>query len=241
MGRDWYAEKYKDQPEMLAARKKRLDDHRAEAIANRLSKKDMLLDAMLRAATPLAGIVNELADKYRLTESQQRYFLIRLKYKNDAECADALGLSRMTVAMWTRPSVKYPGYNNDPSRWPDFIGAMKEFRGRLGELAGGLMEGLAIKVVERTDELLDATKRNYNAKGELASEDPDYGARAKGIEVVSRWIGKGWNDHQDHSADPGYVQIMNRFNEYVERLAETKRLPQPVVEGEFKVVKDGTG
>lgn len=243
MGRDWYAEKYKDQPEKIAERNARMEIHRSRSVEARKAKKDLLLQAMLQADAPLARLVNDLAEKYHLTESQQRYFLVRLRYKNDKDTADAIGLSRMTVGMWdANPKVIYGSkLETRLTPVPQFRAARDEYKARIGELAGEIMEGLAIKVVDRTDELLDATKKTYNEKGDLIREEPDYGARARGIETVSRWIGKGWNDHQDHSTDPAYVQIMARFNEEVVRLAESKRLLQPTVEGEFKVVNDGTG
>ena len=185
-------------------------------------------------SVPLAGLVKELGEKYSLKDSQMSFMLWRFKFKNDAECARFVGLSEYTVAMWQRP--KDLRFARADGSYPDFKSAYEEYCQRIPEVASIGMSQLGLKVVNVTEDLLDATKKNINDKGETLSEVPDWQARAKGVEIVSRWMGKGWNEGSDHGADPRFLQVMDRFNEHLAKLAGQKALPEPI-DAEYTVIE----
>ena len=172
---------------------------------------------------PILEIVDELAAKYRLTESMQRFLMWRLKYPTDSKCARSVGLSQNTVAMWKTGRHRPPGGNP-----PDFRSAYNELMAKNRELAEKSMAMLGIRTVEVASELLNATKKTIvpreGAKPDVI-ETPDYENRYRGAQVVSNWMGE-WGAKAPSQASPVYIAIMNDF----QGLIEEKRKALKVVE-----------
>lgn len=166
--------------------------------------------------SPLAALVYELKMKYNLNNHMVDFLIMRPKFPSDRDTCRFLGFSPSIAGTW-----KFT--NGGSYAKNDFKSAYDEFMSRQKEMASKHVESMAMKIVGRIDNLLDATKKIYDADGNLLHEDPDYQAQFKGIEAGSRWLGKGWNEGSDNSADPRYISVMDRFNQFAEKLLEEKR------------------
>lgn len=169
----------------------------------------------------LGRLVYEVASKYDLSENQAIFLMKRASTSTDKQAGLDAGVSPLTVAMWKAGNV--PSAGRFPEAYADYLAG-------LAGIADEQMQVLLLKTVKRTDELLDATRQT-----DLGPE-PDQRARAKGIEFVWRWVGK-WSEKQEHTEDPRYVQVMDRFNSYLEGVS------RGAVDGEYTELRqltDGT-
>ena len=195
--------------------------------------RDPMLEMFGAVEGPLRDLAQELEDKYHLTRNQAAFFTVRHMFRTDNEAAQFLGIHSQTIVNW-RKSANYASWQRTDGTIANFADAEKEYRERLRDVSVHLMEVLAVDAVRETQNLLNATSKKYNQKGDVIAEEPDYGSRAKGIEIVSRWINKGWNENSGNETDPRYLAVMDRFTRFLEG---QNRLPAgQTVDGE--VVKE---
>lgn len=170
------------------------------------------------AEGPLATIVREIAKEYRLTNKQTMFLVKRPICKTDAEACMAVGVRPETLSLW-----KVGGSNR-----PDFGTAYRRLMSSIVDLVDHEMQSMLLKTARTTDQLLDATRVISTENGNV--EIPDYRARAKGVELVWRWVGK-WQEHADRSEDPKYVRVLDRYATYLAKLQENS------VDGEVKLLE----
>lgn len=177
---------------------------------------------------PILEIVDEMGEKYRLTEAMKRFLMWRLKFATDSKCAKAVGVSPDTVMRWKRNDMAH-GYK-DP---PDFKSAYAELMRRNRELAEKSMAMLGIRTVEVANELLNATKKTIiprEGKSAEIIETPDYENRYRGAQVVSNWMGE-WGAKAPVQSSPVYVAILDGFNELIEAKKRALLTDGKAVEG----------
>lgn len=164
-------------------------------------------------AFPIGEIIEEFSQKYRLTDSMQRFLLWRLKFATDSKTARAVGVGVETVRRWkatSRPDL--------PDRTHDFKIAYDELFRRNRQIAEKAMALLGVRTVEVAEELLNATKKTLVAKegGEVeVFESPDYENRYRGAQVVSNWMGE-WGAKPPQQSSPVYVTVLANFQELIE-------------------------
>lgn len=171
-------------------------------------------DKYLNISHPIQKIVEELTEKYGLSDNQSWFLAIRARYNSDLATCRATGISPETVAGW-KMKAKY-----DP-KLPKFDLAMKELFQRICEVVQSEMEGLTAKAVLRVEELLDAEKPIMDKEGNIVAMLPDYDSRFKGLQALFHWLGK-WGGPSKIDVNPTYVSISTEFAKLIE--AKTKDL-----------------
>ena len=189
---------------------------------SKTKKQGFLQQTLLKTDNPIANLVLHITDKYGLTEGMQSFLLWRVQFKSDRDCAEFVGIKPFTLLMWKQGR---PGRAN-------FKDAYKEFQQELPVVAAEQMQALMWKSVKRTDEMLDATRVTSRMPDGSTNEEPDWTARGKAVEIVSRWNGKGWNESVNVDANPRWAATMNRFMDIIDKNAQ-----QDVIEGEARVIE----
>lgn len=180
-------------------------EYRNEAMT-KLVERTANLDPVTTFA--IEELVTELVAKYGLSERQEKFFLVRWAFSTDTDAAKHAGIGISTITAWRT--------KNNPNH-EDYNAARKEYQERLKEITIAEMSALGMKAVRRTEELLDAT---IEVKGRLV---PDRTARAKGVEIYSRWSGL-WSPKEQQNSNPVYVAVMNNFTELLRKKADVIEL-----------------
>lgn len=201
-------------------------------------------DALYGLDTPIRDLVMELKGKYFLTKYQTAFLMWRPYFSSDRDTLRFCQISYNTYKNWFKDRTwdfsKNHWRNNPykPGEEPNIKGAIDEYRERLPEIASLMMMELAPKAAIRTREMMDATYTKHDKQGNVVSEEADWSARAKAIEIASRWLHKGYNESSDNSPDQVYAKKMEG---YMELLKEVKALPSPdqgiTVDAEYVEVK----
>ena len=194
-----------------------------EAIKQKKARRhDFVVESLMQSANPIVKLVGKLTDKYMLTDKQQAFLLWRVQYRTDVQCATFIGINPTTLNDWKR----------NKGRLGRFREAYEEWQQEIPTVAAEQMQSLMWKGVTRTDEMLDATRVTRGQDGKVLTEEPDWTARGKAIEIISRWNGKGWNESANTDADPRYLNTMNRFMDIIEKSKQ-----ENVIEGEVRVIE----
>ena len=172
-------------------------------------------------------IVNELAEKYKLTRDQRTFLLLRLRHSSDLSCIRSMGGNTRMVETWKSKSK-----NNMVVH--QFHLAYDEFFKRFEALVEADMGDLMGKALNRVEELLDAEKTLVTDDGIIRL--PDYETRFKGLQALFHYLGR-WGKTPNVEVNPVHVTISEQFSQLLE-LKKNQKALNGSVDGEFREVKD---